>query len=53
MPFSMSDMSSFAQTVLANKYFRGDESSWEEVAYRVASTVVGPFYPDKVEVRAL
>lgn len=53
MPFSMSDMSSFAQTVLANKYFRGDESSWEEVAYRVASTVVGPFYPDKVDAVAL
>lgn len=42
----MSEMSSFANTVLANKYLRSGESSWDDVADRVANTVVGPYFPE-------
>lgn len=46
------EMSVFAQTVLSNKYLRGDEKTWADVARRVAAEVVGPFYPDKVHAVA-
>jgi ribonucleoside-diphosphate reductase alpha chain len=43
-----SEMSTFAKTVLGNKYLRGDEKTWDDVAQRVAEAVVGPYFPDKV-----
>lgn len=43
------DMSVFAQTILANKYLRGDEKVWADVAQRAAEAVVGPYFPDMVE----
>lgn len=45
-------MSTFATTVLSNKYLRGDEKTWDDVAQRVAREVVGPYFPDKVEAVA-
>lgn len=42
-------MSTFAQTVLGNKYVKGDEQGWADVARRVAEEVVGPHFPDQVE----
>lgn len=46
-------MSTFAETVLSNKYLRDDEKTWEDVAYRVADAVVGPFFPELAEDVAL
>jgi len=42
------NMSTFAKTVLG-KYLRDDEKTLADVAQRVASTVIGPFYPELVE----
>lgn len=49
-------LSNFAQTVLDHKYAHikedGTKETWEDIAYRVASNVVGPYYPDDVEAIA-
>lgn len=46
-------LSNFAQTVLDHKYAHtkedGTKETWEDIAYRVASNVVGPYYPNDVE----
>lgn len=42
------NISTFAQTILESKYLKGDEKNWDDVAQRVAESVVGPHYPDKV-----
>lgn len=43
------EMSTFARTILEGKYLKGEESSWEDIAKRVATEVVGPYFPDDVD----
>lgn len=45
-------MSTFAKTVLSNKYLRDDEKTWADVAQRVAQAVVGPHFPESVDAVA-
>lgn len=40
--------STFAQTIIRNKYLRDDETEWADVAARVAEAVVGPYFPELV-----
>lgn len=42
-------LSTFASTILANKYLREGEKTWGDVAERVAQAVVGPYFPDLVD----
>lgn len=42
-------MSSFADTIMRDKYLRGSEDSWEDIADRVVETVMGPHLPLLVE----
>jgi len=42
-------MSAFAQSILNHKYLHEGETCWEDVARRVVSTVVGPYFPEMVE----
>ena len=49
----MTDMSKFAETVFEQKYAMdlGDRlETWDETAWRVASEVVGPYFPEHVTV---
>jgi ribonucleoside-diphosphate reductase alpha chain len=45
-------LSTFAQTILDHKYAHtkadGTKETWEDIAHRVASNVVGPYFPDLV-----
>lgn len=45
----MTNLSHFAETILGNKYLKGNEQTWADVAYRVAVEVVGPYFPDRVQ----
>lgn len=45
-------LSPFAETILRGKYLKGEESEWQDIAFRVASAVVGPHFPDKVDAVA-
>lgn len=45
-------LSPFAETILKGKYLKGEESGWADIAYRVASAVVGPHFPEKVDAVA-
>lgn len=43
------DMSTFATNVYRNKYMKGDEKTWADTARRVAESVVGPYFPERVD----
>lgn len=42
-------MSTFAETILRNKYLKGDEKTWADIAQRQAEVVVGPYFPELVD----
>lgn len=42
-------MSQWAQTILNNKYRKGDERNWRDIAGRVVGATVGPHLPELVE----
>lgn len=42
-------MSPFADTIMRTKYLHEGEESWEDIARRVASTVLTPHFPELVE----
>lgn len=42
-------MSAFAQSILDHKYLHEGETCWEDVARRVVSNVMGPYFPEMVE----
>jgi ribonucleoside-diphosphate reductase alpha chain len=43
------EMSTFAETIMRQKYLHEGEGSWTDIAYRVVSTVMGPYLPDLVD----
>ena len=47
------ELSGFAQTILDNKYAQekldGTKESWHDVAYRVASSILSPVFPEYVD----
>lgn len=49
----MTELSSFAQSILDTKYAMvkddGTKETWDDVARRVAGSIVGPVFPDDVE----
>lgn len=49
---SMEDWSTFARTTYENKYQQPGEE-WADTAYRVASNVMGPYFPELVDEVAL
>jgi ribonucleoside-diphosphate reductase alpha chain len=42
-------MSVFAETVMKQKYLRGDDQTWHDIAARVVSSVMGDYLPELVE----
>lgn len=48
----MTNLSPFAQTILGNKYLKGAEKVWADIARREAEVVVGPYFPELVDAVA-
>lgn len=42
-------MSPFAETIMKQKYLRGDDETWQDIARRVVSSVMGGYLPELVE----
>lgn len=42
-------MSDLADSIMRSKYLAEGESGWEDIASRVATNVLGPYFPDLVE----
>lgn len=49
MPETAQKMSPFADTIMRQKYLHAGESSWEDIATRVVSTVMEPHFPELVD----
>lgn len=56
MTTAINELSVFSQTILENKYAQtkedGTKETWEDVAYRVASNILGPVFPGYVDAMA-
>ena len=56
MTTTLNELSVFSQTILTNKYAQtkddGTKETWEDVAYRVASNILGPVFPEYVDAMA-